>query len=111
MKKLFNILLAVISLLLIVPACSSMPVQLHAVKGEFVEGQVGEDAQTLNWMVASDAGASKRYASFIVDPLAVFDNQFVLQLRCLTKDIEISADGLTYTATIRDDLKWSDDTE
>jgi ABC-type transport system substrate-binding protein len=110
MKKLFNILLAVISLLLIVPACSSLPVQLHPVKGEFIEGQTGEDAQTLNWIVASDAGASKRYASFMVDPLAVFDNQFKLQLRCLAKDVEISGDGLTYTATIRDDLKWSDST-
>lgn len=43
----------------------------------------------------------------MVDPLAVFDNQFKLQLRCLAKDIEVSQDGLAYTVTIRNDLKWS----
>jgi ABC-type transport system substrate-binding protein len=110
MRKLFNILFAVVLLVLVLPACSSGPIQLHNVKGEFVEGILGEDAQTLNWIIATDAGASKRYASFIVDPLAVFDNKYALQLRCLAKDIEVSADGLTYTVTIRTDLKWSDGT-
>jgi peptide/nickel transport system substrate-binding protein len=108
MRKLFNVLFAVILLILVFPACSTGPQQLHNVKGEFVEGVLGEDAQTLNWIIATDGGASKRYASFIIDPLAVFDNKFALQLRCLAKDIEISADGLTYTVTIRTDLKWSD---
>jgi peptide/nickel transport system substrate-binding protein len=112
MRKLFNILFAVILLILIVPACSAgrQQQQLHGVKGEFTEGILGEDAQTLNWMVATDNGASKRYASFIIDPLAVFDNKFAVQLRCLARDIEVSADGLTYTVTIRKDLKWSDGT-
>ena len=111
MKKLFNILLAVVCLLLILPACSSAPKNLHPVKGEFIEGHVGGDAQTLNWVVATDAGASKRYAGFMVDPLAVFDNEFKLQLRCLAKDIEVSPDGLSYTASIRGDLKWTDGTK
>ena len=107
MKKLFYILFAIITLILFVPSCSS-PSSLHAVKGEFVEGQIGDDAQTLNWIVAADGGASVRYARFMVDPLAVFDNGFKIQLRCLARDIEVSADGLVYTVTIRDDLKWSD---
>jgi peptide/nickel transport system substrate-binding protein len=29
-------------------------------------------------------------------------------MRCLANDIEVSPDGLVYTVTIRDDLKWSD---
>jgi len=111
MKKVFSILLAVVSLLLIVPACSGGATQLHGVKGNFIEGQLGETAQTLNWVVASDAGASRRYAGFIVDPLAVYDNGFKLQLRCLAKEIEVSADGLVYTASIRSDLKWTDGTK
>jgi peptide/nickel transport system substrate-binding protein len=112
MKKLLNIVLALLTLILIVPACSGGgQVARHDVKGNFVEGQIGEDAQTLNWLVAADGGASRRYASFMVDPLAVFDNQFKLQLRCLAKDIDVSADGLSYTVNIRDDLKWSDGTK
>lgn len=109
MKKLFNLLWVAVLLVLALPACSvSSSQQLHSVKGSFVEGILGEDAQTLNWIIATDDGASKRYASFMVDPLAVFDNKFTLQLRCLAKDIEVSADGLTYTITIRNDLRWSD---
>jgi peptide/nickel transport system substrate-binding protein len=111
MRKLLNIIFALIAVILIVPACSGGPVALHPVKGAFIEGQIGEDAQTLNWIVASDGGASVRYASFMVDPLAVFDNQFKLQLRCLAKEIETSPDGMVYTATIRNDLVWSDGTK
>jgi len=110
MRKLFNILFAAILLILIFPACSTGPQQLHNVRGEFVEGVLGEDAQTLNWIIATDGGASKRYASFMVDPMAVFDNEYKLHLRCLARDIEVSADGLAYTVTIRTDLKWSDGT-
>lgn len=95
---------------MLLPACQfGAPTQLHPVRGEFIEGQLGEDAQTLNWIVATDE-QSLRYARFMVDPLAVFDNQFKLQLRCLAKDVEVSPDGLVYTVTIRDDLKWSDGT-
>ncbi|MCX6004620.1 MAG: ABC transporter substrate-binding protein [Chloroflexi bacterium] len=110
MKILINFLFVIVALLLILPGCSNTSQQLHPVKGEFIEGQLGEDAQTLNWIIATDE-ISKRYASFMVDPLAVFDNQFKLQLRCLSKDIDVSADGLIYTVTIRDDLKWSDETK
>ncbi len=108
MKKIIYLaaVLAIFSMLL--PACISVPQQLHAVKGTFTEAQLGGDAQTLNWVIATDGGASKRYTSFMVDPLAVFDNKFKLQLRCLAKDIEVSSDGLVYTMTIRNDLRWSD---
>ncbi|MBN1690243.1 MAG: ABC transporter substrate-binding protein [Dehalococcoidia bacterium] len=110
MKRLFNILLAAVTLLLILPACSG-GTQLHPVRGEFIEGQLGETAQTLNWIVATDGGASRRFAGFMVDPLAVYDSDFNIHLRCLASDIEVAADGLTYTASIRNDLKWTDGTE
>ena len=110
MKKLFYLLFVMALLTMVLPACSPSATQLHNVRGSFVEGILGEDAQTLNWIIATDGGASRRYASFMVDPLAVFNNSFELQLRCLARDIEVSADGLTYSVTIRDDLKWSDGT-
>ena len=110
MKKLIFLSTVISLVILLLPACADGPQQLHPVKGEFIVGQLGEEAQTLNWMIATDGGASKRYASFIIDPLATFDNQYNLQLRCLAKDIEVSSDGLIYTVTIRDDLKWSDGT-
>ncbi len=110
MKKLFYLLFVMTLLTMVLPACSPSATQLHNVRGSFVEGILGEDAQTLNWIIATDGGASRRYASFMVDPLAVFNNSFELQLRCLARDIEVSADGLTYSVTIRDDLKWSDGT-
>ncbi|MHB8085584.1 MAG: ABC transporter substrate-binding protein [Dehalococcoidia bacterium] len=107
MKKIIYVaaVMAIFSMLL--PACTAGQ-QSHAAKGTFTEAQLGGDAQTLNWVIATDGGASKRYASFMVDPLAVFDNQFKLQLRCLAKDIEVSSDGLVYTVTIRGDLRWAD---
>ncbi|MCX6001071.1 MAG: ABC transporter substrate-binding protein [Chloroflexi bacterium] len=112
MKKIIYLVAVVAISAMILPACApAKPVQLHPVKGEFLEAQVGESAQTLNWIIATDQGASKRYASFMVEPLAVFNNQYKIQLRCLAKDIEVSADGLVYTVTIRDDLKWSDGTK
>ena len=112
MKKVTYLFAMIAVLAMILPACApAQPIQLHPVKGEFVEAQLGESAQTLNWIIATDAGASKRYASFIVEPLAVFNNQYKLQLRCLAKDIEVSNDGLVYTVTIRNNLKWSDDTK
>jgi peptide/nickel transport system substrate-binding protein len=57
--------------------------------------------------LAADA-TSFSYAGHTVDSLATYDNQLNIQLRCLAKDIEVSPDGLVYTVTIRDDLKWSD---
>lgn len=110
MKKLFYLLFVMALLTMVLPACSPSATQLHNVRGSFVEGILGEDAQTLNWIIATDGGASRRYASFMVDPLAVFNNSFELQLRCLARDIEVSTDGLNYSVTIRDDLKWSDGT-
>jgi len=108
MKKIIYLAAVIAIFSMLLPACTAGQQQSHVAKGTFTEGVLGEDAQTLNWIIATDGGASKRYASFIVDPLAVFDNQFKLQLRCLAKDIEVSSDGLAYTVTIRNDLKWSD---
>ena len=107
MKKIIYLAAVIAIFSMLLPACTASQ-QLRTAKGTFTEAQLGGDAQTLNWIIATDGGASKRYASFMVDPLAVFDNQFKLQLRCLAKDIEVSSDGLVYTVTIRNDLKWSD---
>jgi len=76
-------------------------------KGIFIEGQSDGDAETLNWILAAD-GTSFSYVGHTLDSLATYDNQFNIQLRCLAKDVEASPDGLVYTITIRDDLKWSD---
>jgi peptide/nickel transport system substrate-binding protein len=76
------------------------------VTNDFINGQSGGDAETLNWILAADA-SSFSYAGHTVDPLATYDNQLNIPLRCLAKDIEVSPDGLVYTVTIRNDLKWS----
>jgi peptide/nickel transport system substrate-binding protein len=76
-------------------------------RGDFIEGDSGGDAETLNWIFAADA-SSFSYVGHTLDSLATYDNQLNIQLRCLAKDIELSPDGLVYTVTIRDDLKWSD---
>ena len=77
-------------------------------KGNFIEGDVaGGEAETLNWILAADA-SSFGYVGYTLESLANYDNKFNIVLRCLAKDIEISPDGLVYTITIRDDLKWGD---
>jgi peptide/nickel transport system substrate-binding protein len=77
------------------------------VKGIFLEGTSGGDAETLNWILAADA-SSFAYAGQTFDSLATYDNQWQVVLRHLAKPVEASEDGLTYTITIRDDLRWSD---
>lgn len=71
----------------------------------FIEGQSG-DAETLNWILATDA-SSFGYVGHTLDSLATYDNDLNIVLRCLAKDVEASPDGLVYTVTIRDDLKWT----
>jgi peptide/nickel transport system substrate-binding protein len=77
------------------------------VQGTFIEGTSGGDAETLNWILAADA-TSFSYAGQTLDSLATHDNNSNVVLCHLAKPVEVSADGLTYTMTIRDDLKWSD---
>ncbi len=77
------------------------------VSGKFIEGSSGEDAETLNWILVSDA-TSMSYIGLALDGLMTYDNKFNISLRWLKKDIEVSDDGLTYTVTLRDDLEWSD---
>ena len=76
-------------------------------RGVFIEGTSGGEAETLNWILAADA-SSFGYAGQTLDSLATYDNSWNVVLRHLAKPVEISPDGLTYTMTIRDDLKWSD---
>ena len=75
--------------------------------GIFIEGSSGGEAETLNWILAADA-SSFGYAGQTLDSLATYDNNWNVVLRHLAEPVEILADGLTYTMTIRDDLKWSD---
>lgn len=96
------------ALLVFVVGCAGQPpVQ---VRGTFIDGQSGGDAETLNWLLAADA-SSFGYAGQTLDSLATYDNDGNVILRHLAKPVEVSADGLTYTMTIRDDLKWSDGTK
>ncbi len=75
MNKIIYLATVIALFALLLPACTAAPAQLHPVRGEFIEGQLGDEAQTLIWIIATDGGASKRYARFMVDPLATFDNQ------------------------------------
>ncbi len=76
------------------------------VGGVFIDGSYGGDAETLNWLLAADA-TSHSYTGHTLDALANYNNDLEINLLCLAKDIEVSPDGLVYTITIRDDLKWS----
>jgi len=75
--------------------------------GVYISGTSAGDAETLNWILAADS-ASFSYAGHTLDSLATYDNEWRVQLRCAAKDVEVTEDGLVYTVTIRDDLKWSD---
>ncbi len=79
-------------------------------EGIFIEGTSGGDAETLNFILAADA-SSHAYAGYTMDSLATYDNEWNVVLRHLAKPVEVSDDGLTYTITIRDDLRWSDGTK
>jgi peptide/nickel transport system substrate-binding protein len=75
--------------------------------GVFISGTSAGDAETLNWILAADS-ASSGYASHTIDGLVTYDNEWRVQLRMAARDVEVSENGLVYTVTIRDDLKWSD---
>ena len=75
-------------------------------KGVYISGTSAGDAETLNWILAAD-GASLGYVGHTLDSLVTYDNEWRIQLRCAARDVEVSEDGLVYTVTIRDDLKWS----
>lgn len=93
-----------------VPASGStavVPAARPQVKGIFLEGLSGGDAETLNYILAADA-SSLGYAGQALDSLATYDNNWNVVLRHLAKPVTVSEDGLVYTMTIRDDLKWSD---
>ena len=96
-----------ISLLLVLVLTGSSCQVTKETRGVFISGTSAGDAETLNWILAAD-GASLGYAGHTIDSLATYDNEWRVQLRCAAKDIEVSEDGLVYTVTIRDDLKWSD---
>jgi len=93
-------------LLVLVLASSSCQVAKET-KGVYISGTSAGDAETLNWILAAD-GTSLGYAGHTLDSLATYDNDWNVQLRCAAKDVEVSGDGLVYTVTIRDDLRWSD---
>jgi peptide/nickel transport system substrate-binding protein len=89
------------------PPSSASSLSGPQVQGAFIEGTFGGDAETLNWILAADA-SSLSYVAKALDPLGGYDNNFNPVLYHLAKPVETSPDGLTYTVTIRGDLKWSD---
>jgi len=99
--KIFVFLLMVV--LLITTSCRSA----KEAGGDYISGTSAGDAETLNWILAADS-ASFSYIGHTLDSLATYDNEYRIQLRCAAKDVEVTEDGLVYTVTIRDDLKWSD---
>jgi len=107
----YVILLSFFSILLILavalPGCGSVQQPATGAIGNFIEGNYGGDGETLNFLLASD-GTSFSYIGHTLDTLANYNNKLEINLLCLAKDIEVSEDGLVYTVTIRDDLKWSD---
>ncbi len=106
MGKLKFILFLLIGLSLIASSCHAGK-EVGWVKGVFISGTSAGDGETLNWILAAD-GASLSYTGHTLDSLATYDNDWNIQLRCAAKDVGVSADGLVYTVTIRDDLRWSD---
>jgi len=104
MQKISSIVLGLILVLVIITGCTGAATDTG---GTFIEGSYGGDGETLNWLLAADA-TSHSYIGHTIDALATYDNNLDLVLRCLARDVEISQDGLSYTVTVRDDLKWSD---
>ena len=99
--KIFTLLL--IGVILLTSSCQVA----REAGGDYISGTSAGDAETLNYILAADA-ASFSYAGHTLDSLVTYDNEYRLQLRMAARDVEISEDGLVYTVTIRDDLKWSD---
>ena len=103
MGKLRIFIFLLIGIILITSSCRPA----KEAGGTYISGTSAGDAETLNWILAADS-ASLGYAGHTQDSLATYDNEWHVQLRCAAKDVEVSEDGLVYTVTIRDDLKWSD---
>lgn len=103
--------LKVLAVLLIIAVLvgSSCQVSQEA-KGVYISGTSAGDAETLNWILAADS-ASFGYIGHTLDSLVTYDNEWNVQLRCAARDVEVSGDGLVYTVTIRDDLKWGDESQ
>lgn len=103
MKSKIFIAFLLLALLLAATSCQGA----KEVGGVYISGTSAGDAETLNWILAADS-ASLAYAGHTLDSLATYDNEWNVQLRCAARDVEVSEDGLVYTVTIRDDLRWSD---
>ncbi len=101
--RILPLLIGLIAVLLVTVSCGVA----REAGGDFISGTSAGDAETLNWILAADS-ASFGYAGHTIDSLVTYDNEWRIQLRCAARDIEVSEDGLVYTVTIRDDLKWSD---
>jgi peptide/nickel transport system substrate-binding protein len=81
--------------------------------GILIEGNFGGDPASFNSLLASDT-ASARVAGFLIPAFVGIDPATALfrenDPSALVKSWTISEDELTYTFTLRDDMKWSDGT-
>ncbi len=103
MGKLKILLFLLLGVILLASGCQAA----KEAKGVYISGTSAGDAETLNWILAADS-ASLSYAGHTLDSLVIYNNEWDVQLRCAARDVETSEDGLVYTVTIRDDLRWSD---
>jgi ABC-type oligopeptide transport system substrate-binding subunit len=84
MNRLIIIFLAL--LLMFTVGCAGPTRTPAKIKGVFIEGTSGGDAETLNWILAADS-ASFGYAGHTVDSLVTYDNEYRIQLRMAAKDV------------------------
>ncbi len=103
----FALLLLLLPLLMTLPPGLLKEAKVKQASGIYISGTSAGDAETLNWILAADS-ASFGYAGHTLDSLVTYNNEYEVQLRCAAKDVKVSDDGLVYTVTIRDDLRWSD---
>jgi peptide/nickel transport system substrate-binding protein len=79
--------------------------------GTIIEGNLGGDVATMNPILSSDTASQRIVGLTNIGLLGVDPEKAVIapnQPGALVKDWDVSADGLTYTFHLRDDLKWTD---
>jgi peptide/nickel transport system substrate-binding protein len=114
MNKLFKLItlgvvLSLFAALAVVPASAQDTTCCQG--GTIIEGNFGGDVKNMNPVLASDTASQRVVTLTQIAFLGVDVDKAVIapnQLGALVKDWDVSADGLTYTFHLRNDLVWSD---